>query len=487
MFRKRGAVVAEKSYLEDENVQKHRWLILTATGLFTFMSTLDASIVNVALPVISRDLKVPMNQSEWVVSIYLIVICALLLLFGKLGDSLGKIRIFRIGTGLFVVGSLLAGFNGSFPLLLGARVVQALGASMTMANSNGIVTEVFPFNERGRALGTIGSFVALGSIAGPGIGGLVLAHLSWGYIFWINVPVGIVTILIGRAIFPKDITMSHEKIDRSGATSMALLMVSFFVAIFLGQEVGFTNPWILALFAVAIIVGYWFVHTENRLEKPLLSFTLFKNREFSISLLCGFLIFITNFFFNVIAPFYLENARGLKPNMAGYILMIFPIVQVIVAPVAGTLSDKIGPEMITFVGLCFILISQVGYMLTSLSTPLWLFTANIGLVGLGNGIFQAPNNTIVMNAVAPKDLGVAGGMNALARNLGMVIGISSATTVLFAAMSHYEGRHVTTYVAGRPDIFIYGMHIAFWLAIVICAVATVITGYRMFSRKHKLA
>lgn len=475
--------MASKSYLADPQVQKHRWWILAAVGLFTFMSTLDASIVNIALPVISKDLKVPMNQAEWVVSIYLIVICALLLLFGKLGDSLGKIKIFRIGTVLFIIGSLFAGFNGSFVMLLVARVVQALGASMTMATNNGIITEIFPFNERGRALGMIGSFVALGSIAGPGLGGIVLAHLSWGYIFWLNVPIGIITIIVGQLILPKDLTMSHDRIDRTGAVTMALFMVTLFVGIFLGQEIGFTNPLILGLFVVAILFGWGFVRTEQYQERPLLNFSLFKNHAFSLSLLCGFLIFVTNFFFNVISPFYLENARALQPNVAGYILMAFPIVQVIVAPIAGSISDRIGPELITFAGLVLILLSQLGYMLTDLGTPLWLFTANVGLVGFGNGIFQAPNNTIVMSTVAPKDLGIAGGMNALVRNLGMVVGISSATTVLFAAMSHHQGSKVTTYLNGQPDVFIYGMHVSFLIATVICAIATVLTGYRLLSHK----
>ncbi|GAX04797.1 major facilitator superfamily transporter [Secundilactobacillus pentosiphilus] len=477
--------MATKSYSTDQRVQSHRWWILAAVGLFTFMSTLDASIVNIALPVISGDLKIPMNQAEWVVSIYLIVICSLLLLFGKLGDSVGKIKVFRIGTGLFVFGSLLAGFNGSFYLLLSARVVQALGASMTMANNNGIITEVFPFSERGRALGMIGSFVALGSIAGPGLGGIVLSHLSWGYIFWLNVPVGVVTIIIGHAILPKDITKSHEKIDRLGAVTMALFMVSLFVGIFLGQEIGFSNPVILGLFAFAMIIGAVFVRIENHSAKPLLAFSLFENGAFTMSLLCGFLIFVTNFFFNVISPFYLENARGLRPNIAGLILMAFPIVQVIVAPMAGALSDRIGPELITFCGLILILLSQIGYMLTDLGTPLWLFTAIVGCVGLGNGIFQAPNNTIVMNSVAPQDLGIAGGMNALVRNLGMVVGISFATTVLFAGMSHDKGTKVTTYLKGQPDVFIYGMHIVFLIAAVICAIAALITGYRLIKRPTK--
>lgn len=446
------------------------------------MSTLDASIVNIALPVISRDLSIPMNQAEWVVSIYLIVICALLLLFGKLGDSLGKINVFRIGTFLFVLGSLLAGFNGNLYLLLSARVVQALGASMTMANNNGIITEIFPFSERGRALGMIGSFVALGAIAGPGLGGIMLSHLSWGYIFWLNVPIGLITIIIGQMILPADLIKTHEKIDGFGSLTMALFMVSLFVGIFLGQEIGFAEPLILGLFAFAIIMGLTFIHIEKHVANPLLQFSLFQNGDFTLSLLCGFLIFVTNFFFNVISPFYLENARGLKPNVAGLILMAYPIVQVIIAPIAGTISDRVGPELITFCGLILILMSQLGYMLTDLTTSLWLFTAIVGFVGFGNGIFQAPNNTIVMSAVASKNLGIAGGMNALVRNLGMVVGVSFSTTVLFSAMSHYKGSKVTTYIDGQPDVFIYGMHVSFLIATIICAIAALITGYRLIKR-----
>lgn len=466
------------SYADNPQVQKNRWRILTAVGLFTFMATLDGSIVNIALPVMSRDLKIPMNQSEWIVSIYLIMICALLLLFGKVGDAFGKVKVFKIGTFLFVLGSLLCG------LLLGARVVQALGASMTMSNNNGIITEVFPLKERGRALGLTGSFVALGSIAGPGIGGLILAHFSWGYIFWINVPIGILTIIFGHFILPKDIIKTHEKIDYAGFVSFAALIVSLFLGIFIGQQIGFTSPIILTAFVVALISAGIFVWIEQHVEQPLLSFRLFKNIDFSLSLLCAFLIFIVNFFFNVISPFYLENALGLAPNLAGYSLMIFPIVQVVVAPIAGSISDKIGPELLTFVGLILISISQVGYMLMNLQTPIWLFMFFVGLVGLGNGIFQAPNNTIVMSSVGVQDLGVAGGINALARNLGMVFGISLSTTVLYAAMSRNYGQKVTGYIPGHADVFIAGMHDAFMVALVICLIATALTGWRMLKHRH---
>jgi len=258
-----------------------------------------------------------------------------------------------------------------------------------------------------------------------------------------------------------------------------------FLGVFIGQQVGFTQPGVLALFALAIISAAAFVWIENHVEKPLLSFRLFKNIDFSLSLLCAFLIFIVTFFFNVIAPFYLENARGFEPSTAGYILMIFPIVQVIAAPIAGTISDKIGPELLTFVGLVLICISQIGYMTMNLQTPVWLFMFFVGLVGLGNGIFQAPNNTIVMSSVDVKDLGIAGGINALARNLGMIFGISCATTVLFSAMSREYGHKVTTYLPGHADVFIAGMHDAFMVALVICLVATALTGWRLLKHRQQ--
>lgn len=165
--------------------------------------------------------------------------------------------------------------------------------------------------------------------------------------------------------------------------------------------------------------------------------------------------------------------------------MIFPIVQVIAAPIAGTISDKIGPELLTFVGLVLICISQIGYMTMNLQTPVWLFMFFVGLVGLGNGIFQAPNNTIVMSSVDVKDLGIAGGINALARNLGMIFGISCATTVLFSAMSREYGHKVTTYLPGHADVFIAGMHDAFMVALVICLVATALTGWRLLKHRQQ--
>ncbi|MGR3741959.1 MFS transporter [Companilactobacillus sp. DQM5] len=464
----------------DNKLNPNRWKILISVSLFTFMSVLDGSIVNIALPVMSKGLKIPMNKAEWVVSVYLIVICAFLVLFGKIADTVGKVKIFQLGGLLFVFGSLLCGFNHSLEFLLFGRTVQAIGAAMTMSTNNGIITEVFPSTERGQALGWVGSFVALGAIAGPGLGGLILAVLPWGYIFWINVPLGIFAYIFGRIYLPKKEIKTPSKIDYIGFIFYFIGIVLFFGAIFLGQEVGFNNIWIVLSFIIAVIVFMIFISRQRKIDYPLIDFQIFKNGNFSISLLCGFLIFVTNFFFNVISPFYLQNLRGMNAAHAGYVLMIFPIVQVVIAPFAGRLSDKLSPMMLTFFGLVIILISQACYATLDGHTPFWLVMLYIGMVGFGNGIFQAPNNSIIMSSVDHKYLGIAGGLNSLSRNMGMVIGISLATTVLFSSMSNAAGYKVTTYLNDRPDVFVTGMHVAFVSAFVICLFALITTGIRWY-------
>lgn len=474
------------SFQENPLVQKNRWWILVSVAMFTFMSTLDASIVNIALPTISKDMNVPMNQSEWIVSIYLMIVCACLLLFGKIGDSFGKIKVYRIGTVVFTIGSLLCGFNHSLGFLLFARIVQGIGSSMTMAASSGIITEVFPFKERGRALGSIGAFVSLGAIAGPGIGGLILSQFSWSYIFWINVPVGIITILIGEKFLPKDITKSGKKVDMLGFSLFAVFIMTFFGGIFIGQEIGFDAILSMVLFIFALLSFIIFINVEKRVSYPLITFSIFKNNVFTMSLITAVLIFSSNFFVNVVIPFYLQNARGLPASKAGLLMMVFPLLMVVGSPISGFLTDKIGTKLLTFSGLILLSLSSLMYMFLNQGTPLWFYILATGIMGLGNALFQSPNNTTVMSSVSKEDLGVAGSMNSFARNLGMVLGIALATTILYNAMSVAYGRRVTTFISERPDIFIFGMKITFLGSFILCLTALGLTLFRLFkAEKNK--
>lgn len=467
------------SYQEDAEIQKKRWIILIVLNLFTFMSTLDGSIVNIALPVLSKELGLPIGQIQWVTTGYLMAICASILIFGRLGDIAGKIRIFKLGTMVFVIGSLLCGLSESLSFLIFARVIQALGASMTMANSQGIVTDIFPPQERGKALGLIGTFVSLGSIAGPSLGGIIVSSLGWEYIFWVNIPIGLIAILMGQKVLPRDLVRVKAKVDAQGSTLFAIFIITLFTGLLLGQEIGYSNTWILASLAAAAVAFIVFLRVEMKRAEPLVQLSLFKNPLFSVSILCGFLVFTANFCFNIIAPFYAQNMLNLSPFHAGFLLMLFPICMVVVAPISGAMSDKIGSELLTFAGLVVMVIAQFGLAYLHEGSSIITVGIWIAMLGIGSGLFQSPNNSLIMAQVPRTQLGSAGSVNSLVRNVGMVVGITLATTILFQVMSTKAGHRVTGLIPGRPDIFLSGMHVVFMTSACICLVAALLTGWRM--------
>jgi EmrB/QacA subfamily drug resistance transporter len=476
-----------KTYQDDPHIQKRRWTILVIQNLFVFMSTLDGSIVNIALPVISKNLNLPIAKTEWVVSSYLIAICTLILFFGKLGDIIGKIRVFKMGSAIFIIGSFLCGFSNSLTMLVFCRIIQALGASMTMANSQGIITDIFPAHERGKALGLVGTFVSLGSIAGPSLGGVLVSLLGWQSIFWVNVPIGLVALILGMKMLPKDLTKVKAKLDIPGSLLFAVFIISLFAGLLLGQQVGYGDLRILLAFIIAIITFLTFLWVESHKEAPMLQLTLFKNPLFSLSILCGFLVFVANFCFNIISPFYTENILHLSPLSAGLILMLFPITMAVIAPFSGALSDKIGSELLTFAGLLVMVIAQVGLATLHSGSSIMMVGIFVAMLGLGSGLFQSPNNSLVMSTVARTQLGIAGSVNSLVRNIGMVVGISAATTTLFSVMSAKAGYRVTGLIPNRPDLFIEGMHVVFIGSSIICLISAFLTGWRLLkSRRLKI-
>lgn len=484
-MKSQDTLAAPRSFVDDPAIQKRRWTLLIILNLFTFMSTLDGSIVNIALPSISQTLGLPVAQTEWVVTSYLMVICAAILFFGKLGDIFGKIKVFKWGMVLFIIGSLLCGLSNTLITLILSRAVQALGAAMTMANNQGIVTEIFPKHERGKALGLIGTFVSLGSIAGPSLGGVIVSGLGWQYIFWVNVPFGLAAVIIAWRLLPKDVSLLKAKIDTSGSILFTLFILALFSGLLLGQQAGYNNPWIIASFIASLFVLAAFLSVEVRKAQPLLQLNLFKNPLFSLSILCGFLTFTANFAYNILSPFYLQSILNLSPFHAGLVLMVFPVIMVIVSPLSGALSDKIGSELLTFVGLLLMFATHIGLASLHDGSPLSIVILFIAMLGLGNGIFQPGNNSLIMSQAPRSQLGVAGSVNSLVRNVGMVTGITVATTVLFHTMSAEAGYRVTDLIPGRPDIFLLGMKAAYTTSAVICLAAALLTGLRLWSARRK--
>ncbi|WP_412990432.1 MFS transporter [Pediococcus siamensis] len=463
--------------------KRDQWLLLLATSLVNFMSTIDASIVTIAVPQLSHDLRVPMNEAEWVVSVYLVLICVLLVFFGSLADQIGKIKIFQLGTLIFTVGSLGCGLSTTLGIMLIARILQALGAAMALATNFAIITQLFPLNKRGLALGVNSAFGQIGNIMGPGLGGLLLATLSWHAIFFINVPLGIVIYLFGHRVFPKEIRQTAAvKMDFKGFVVYAAMIVSFFVGVYWGQAIGFNQIRILGLFLLALFCGVLFVWREYHTEKPLINLKIFKNRGFSIGVLTTILIFAVGYFNNMILPFYLQETLHFSAAISGLILMATPLLNVVSAPLGGTLGDRIGSERISFYALFLFILPELIFCLIQPAWGIsWLLVA-LMTFGFANGTFQ--NNPMIMSNAEAQYQGIAGSLAALARNLGMAIGLSLATSVLYLGISQKAGRHMTSYPTHHARWFVEGMHLSYGVSFSLLLLSMGLLGWLLASRKH---
>lgn len=456
---------------------KH-WFTLLAISLITFMNTLDASIVNVAMPQLSRQLHIPMNQAEWLVSVYLVLICVLLLFWGRLSDQIGSVTLFQTGSVLFLAGSFICVVSPTFSWLFGGRIIQAIGASMTMATNFGLIAKLFPMAEHGRAFGINSVIAQLGNISGPGIGGLLLAHLSWHWIFLINLPIGIFIYLYGRAVLPNDRRRVRPVIDWPGFVSYTIMITAFFVAIYWGQAAGFTSLGVMGLAVLALVSLAVFVQVEHHASQPMLALGLFKTSRFTLGLISALMVYAVGYFANVALPFYFQETLQYSAATAGLILMVIPFANMIAAPVGGVLTDRFGAVNVSLVGLAIYLLPLLYLALIPATPIMWQLVLVLFALGVGNGTFQ--NNPMILDAAPPEAQGIAGSIAALFRNLGMAVGLSLATTTLYWGMSRAGHEPITSYPHGHPSWFIAGMRTSYWFAValLLLALGQVVVIYR---------
>ncbi len=447
----------------------YRWYIIGVVFIGTFMATLDSSIINVAMPTLRDKLGVKLPIAQWTITAYLLAISSLLPIFGRISDLFGRKNIYSIGFLIFIIGSALCGFSVDIWFLVIARVVQAIGASMLMSNSAAIITANFPQKERGRALGLIGTVVAFGSLTGPGLGGLLIAVAGWRWIFYINLPIGIIGYFLARLILPKDKPLKvNEGFDYIGALLFAVGMVSVIFAVDNGGKWGWLSTPILLGIIVGVILLIIFVIVERIVAHPMIDLSLFKNRPFFIGNLSGWLCFVAIFANNFLLSFYLQNVLKYSPLKMGLLFSVFPLVMAIVAPISGHLSDKYGPKLLTTSGLVICGIGLFYFSILSSSSQFFQIIPGSLLLGLGSGLFQSPNNSSVMSSVPKKKLGTAGSINSLVRNLGMVTGIAYSVS-LFGALGGVEepeANQVGTFMSSYHVVMLVAMAIAFLAAII---------------------
>ncbi|MFB6468285.1 MFS transporter [Cytobacillus sp. Hz8] len=453
-----------------KNAPNYRWYVLATVSVGTFMATLDSSIVNVALPTISGDLHTKLSTIQWVVTSYLLTISSLLPVFGRTADMLGRKRVYSIGFLIFTLGSILCGLAENIWFLVGTRVIQAIGASMLMSNSSAIITSIFPPKERGRALGLTGTVVAIGSLTGPAIGGLLIGFINWRAIFYINLPIGIIGYFVARWILPNDERKREkETFDFIGALAFTAGMIFFLLGINNGEDWGWGSIPVLTSLVIGVGLLLLFVMTERRVKHPLIELSLFRNRPFLMGNLSGWLSFTAMFANNMLLPFYFQHILNYSPTQVGLLMTIFPITMAFVAPVSGHASDKYGPIALTTGGLLITALGLFYYSMLSASAHFYQVIPGAILIGLGSGMFQSPNNSSVMSSVPKQKLGIAGGINSLVRNLGMVTGIAFSVS-LFDALGG-----VTNPKPSQTDAFMSAYHIVMLVAMSIALVGAFIS------------
>jgi EmrB/QacA subfamily drug resistance transporter len=456
----------------------YKWIVLSVTTIGALMAAIDSTIVILALPQMMEKLHADLVHMIWVIMAYILVSTVLLLTFGRIADMFGRVRLYNLGFVVFTVGSALCGFSQTALHLILARLVQGAGAALMMVNSPAIITEVFPPHERGRALGINGITWALGGIAGPLLGGLILTIASWRWIFYINVPIGIAGSLWGYfALKEMTVRRREEKFDPAGALMFSVGLIALLFALTLGIQFSWTSPVILSLFALFAVMLPLFLFWERRATKPVLDLSLFDNRIYNFSVLAAMLQSLAMFAINFLIVFYLQAVRGYDPLTAALLLIPLSIVSAVVGPLSGLLADHIGARLPATVGVLLQAAALLWFIFKlTPSTPYSSMVFGLVLVGLGGGLFWSPNTSAAMNG-APKDrLGIASATLATLRQTGMVTSFALALAVAAgslpreAMMKLFVGTSIAL-GSGPMQEFVVGIRHAFVVSAVLCLVA----------------
>jgi EmrB/QacA subfamily drug resistance transporter len=408
----------------------NKWWVLIAIGTGSLMAALDGSVVNMILPILRDAFKSDVAAIEWVVTVYLVVLSGLLLTFGRLGDLRGHKSIYMWGFGVFVVSSALCGAAWSSTALIVFRGLQAIGGAMLASNSPAIITGNFPGEQRGRAFGLVSTMTYLGLTIGPSLGGWLTQAFGWRTVFYINVPVGTLALILSYLFIPQDAPAEGgQRFDLPGAAAFLAGLTALMLGLNKGADWGWTSPAVLGLLTGALLLLAGFILIESRTPAPMLDLSLFRVPLFSTSTACAVLNYICVYSLIFLMPFYLIQGRGLNPAEAGILLTAQPVLMAITAPISGIFSDRFGSRLPGMIGMGVLagglfLLSRIGP-----DTGLWMVALFLAVAGAGTGTFISPNTSALMGSAPRSRQGIASGVMATARNFGMVLGVGLAGAI----------------------------------------------------------
>ncbi len=414
---------------------------MTAIACAMSMAILDSYIMNIVLPTLAHDFAISASTSTWIVNGYQLAIVASILPFSSLSEIVGCRRIFLIGSILFCITSILCALSDSFTTLFIARIFQGFSASAVMSVNTALVKRIFPKAHIGRGIGVNAMVVSISAAAGPSIAGGILAISSWHWLFSINIPLGLTAFALGYRFLPKTARDSEQKYDYIGAIANAITFGLLFYTID-GFAHDSSRLRLFIQLAIAIAVGYFFIHRQLHQSKPLLPIDLLRMSFFRLSISASVCSFIAQMLAMISLPFYFQNKMGMNEVMTGLMITPWPVAALIMGPTAGYLVEKVKPALIGTMGM---LIFCGGLFSLSFLDPhsthldvIW----RVGLTGMGFALFQTPNNSAIMSSVATQRSGSASGMLSMARLVGQTFG-----TTLVALLFSYVVKDETTAVS----------------------------------------
>ena len=449
--------------------ENRKWWTLAAVAFGLFMIMLDNTVVNVALPSIGRDFDTGLSELEWVVNGYALTFGVLMLTGGKLADLLGRRRIFIVGLAIFTLASLACGLATSAEFLIGARVVQGVGSALMNPATLSIIIATFPPRQRGMAIGIWAGVSAMALAIGPLVGGLITDHIDWSWVFFINVPVGILGIVVARLVIDETRdTSAVQRLDLPGLATSAVGLFALTYGLIEANKHGWTSPLILSLFAVAAVSLVGFIVLEQRQRVPMLDLSLFRNPTFAGANAVMMLVGLAMFGVFLFVTLYMQNVLRYSPTEAGAAFLPMTILIVLLAPIAGKLSDRIGSRWLMGTGMALVSLSLLLDSRFDATSNFWDILPPLLVGGIGMGLAMTPTTAAAMGSVPVDKAGVGSAVLNSMRQVGGSLGIAIL------------GAIIASYITAEPADpraqaqFIEGFQAACYVAAAIAFVGVIV-------------
>jgi EmrB/QacA subfamily drug resistance transporter len=441
----------------------HQGLILLLISLASFMGALDTTIVNISLPSISKYFQTDIATTSWVAIAYLLILSSTLITFGRVADIRGYKKIYLAGFAIFTIGSLSCGLSSTIYLLIGFRTIQGAGAAMLQAIGGAMVVRYLPEKIRGTAFGLLTTSAAVGLAAGTPLGGFLSQFYSWHWIFFVNVPVGIFATILAFMVLPKDNReFVRGRFDLPGAGLLLIALVSLIFFLNMGTNVDWLSWGILVSIVVSVAAWAGFIFNERLAKFPLINLGFFRDRNFAMAIVVAMLVLLMGQGSWYAFPFYLELEKGFAAHIAGIILLVPTVLMMVCGPLAGYLSDRIGPRFICALGSAVLIGAFMIFAIMGAETTLPLIIIALAIEGVGVGLVMPANFNLIMGISGKGDEGVVNSLVNTVRNVGAVMGIAVFTLIFLSVIASLGVS--TADIAPHslpPKAFAFGFHAIF--------------------------